>query len=368
MQLLCPDCQSAFAGATHCPSCGGRLISPQEAHLLRKKRKRPVPKTVEPTAAGRVAVGVLVALGGYLGLREWLSAGLIGAGIAGEEWWATDTAEWVTLGMRAAAAAVGGMVAGAGRAGGWMTGILTGSVAGGLLLAADVAAHPAGPGPIAYLAAAAAAVAGLVAGTIGTFVWPAPVDLPRSQVGSRGSSLLRLAQEQEEARKGRPTQWLRIVIGVSIAFSGIVAADVLRQGLTQGSAGALHMGSAFQAPIVCLELAAAVIFFGGAAAGASTGAGTRHGLITGLLAAVAAAVITATRHPNIFPAVEGFFWVTNVPTENVRESASLGELFVAVWAVAALGGWFGGQLLPPLASKAQLRRLGSGEHPIVQID
>ena len=49
MQLLCPDCQTAFAGATHCPKCGGRLISPQEAHLLRKIRKTPAPAAVEPT-------------------------------------------------------------------------------------------------------------------------------------------------------------------------------------------------------------------------------------------------------------------------------------------------------------------------------
>src|SRR2546421_532695 len=98
MQLLCPECQAAFAGATHCPSCGGRLISPQEAHLLRKKRKPVAPKSGEPTAAGRVAVGVLVALGGYLGMREWVSAGLVGAGVAGEDWWSTGTALWITLG------------------------------------------------------------------------------------------------------------------------------------------------------------------------------------------------------------------------------------------------------------------------------
>lgn len=368
MQLLCPDCQTAFAGATHCPKCGGRLISPQEAHLLRKKRKRLNPKPLEPTAAGRVAVGVLVALGGYLGLREWVAAGLKGASLAGDEWWATETASWVLLVMRAMAAAVGGLIAGAGRAGGWMTGILAGGVAGGLLLAADVAAHPAGPGPIAYLAAVAASIAGLVAGTLGTAFWPAPIDLPKSRSGSRGSSLLRLAQEQEEARKGRPTQWLRIVIGTSIAFSGIVAADVIRTGLTKGSAGALNMGSSFHAPIVCLELAAAVIFFGGATAGASTGAGTRHGLIAGIFTAIAIVVITVTRDPNVFPAVEGYFWVAGIPNENARDAKTLTELLLAVWAVSTLGGWFGGQLLPPLASKAQLRKLSNIDHAIVQID
>jgi hypothetical protein len=368
MQLLCTECQTAFAGASHCPVCGGRLVSPQEAHILRKKRRKAPPRISEPTAAGRVAVGVLVALGGYLGLREWVGAGLLGAGIAGDEWWETETAAWVTLGLRAASAIVGGLVAGAGRVGGWMTGTLAGCVAGGLLLSADVAAHPAGPGPIAYLGALAAAVAGLVAGTLGTFLWPSPVELPRATSGSRGSSLLRLAREQEEARKGRPTQWLRIVIGVSIAFSGIVAADVVRTGLSKGSIGNLHMGSAFHAPVVCLELAAAVIFFGGATAGASTGAGVRHGVIAGLLAGIAAVAITATRHPNVFPAVEGYFWLSNIPNENIRDTAALLELLIAVWVVTVIGGWFGGQLLPPLASKAQLRRLGSGEHPVVRID
>ncbi len=323
---------------------------------------------LEPTAAGRVAVGVLVALGGYLGLREWVVAGLLGAEIAGEEWWSTDTAAWVMLGMRVAAAVVGGVVAGAGRIGGWMTGILAGGVSGGLLLAADVTAHPAGPGPVAYLAALGTVLAGLVAGTFGAIIWPAPVDLPKSRVGSRGSSLLRLAQEQEDARKGRPTQWLRIIIGMSIAFSGIVAADVVRAGLTKGSGGALHMGSVFHAPIVCVELATALIFFGGATAGASTGAGVRHGLIAGLLAAVAIVVLTATRDPDIFPAVEGFFWVTNIPNENIRETGSLAELLVAIWGVCTLGGWFGGQILPPLATKAQLTRLGSLDAHVVQID
>src|SRR5262245_29107742 len=168
MQLLCPDCQTAFAGATHCPKCGGRLISPQEAHLLRKKRKTPAPRAVEPTAAGRVAVGVLIALGGFLGLREWLAAGLAASGTAGDEWWATLAAAWATLGLRAAAAFAGGLVAGAGRIDGWMTGGLTGCVAGGLLLAADLTAHPTGAGLVGYLTATAVAVAGLASGALGS--------------------------------------------------------------------------------------------------------------------------------------------------------------------------------------------------------
>jgi hypothetical protein len=296
-----------------------------------------------------------------------LVAGLAGAQIVGDGWWSTETAGWVTLGMRAAAAAAGGLVAGAGRASGWMTGLLSATIAGGLLLATDVAAHPAGPGPVAYLAVLATAIAGLIAGTLGTVIWPVPVEMPMSRTGSRGSSLLRLAQEQEDARKGRPTQWLRVFIGVSIAFSGVVAADVMRTGLTKGSAGALHMGSAFHAPIICLELAAAAIFFAGATAGASTGAGIRHGLLAGFFAAVAVVALTVLRSPFLFPAVEGYYWVANVPNENVRDTGALAELLVSVWAICTLGGWFGGQLLPPLASKAQLQRLGSN-NAVVQVD
>jgi hypothetical protein len=172
----------------------------------------------------------------------------------------------------------------------------------------------------------------------------------------------------EEARKGRPTSWLRIIIGVSVAFSGVVAADVMRNLMTAGSAGALHMGSSFHAPVVCLELAAAVVFFGGAAAGAGTGAGVRHGVLTGLVTGIGTVILTATNTQSIFPAVEGFFWMVNIPSESVRTTASLAELFVAVWGFCALGGWFGGQLLPPLATPDQLRRLGGRDAFIVQID
>jgi hypothetical protein len=221
---------------------------------------------------------------------------------------------------------------------------------------------------VAYLAAAAVAAAGLLAGYVGALTWPAPIELPKPQAGSRGSSLLRLAQELEEARKGRPTSWLRIIIGASVAFSGVVAADVMRNLMTAGSAGALHMGSSFHAPVVCLELAAAVVFFGGAAAGAGTGAGTRHGVLTGLVTGIGTVILTATNTQSIFPAVEGFFWVVNIPTESIRNTASLAELFVAVWGFCALGGWFGGQLLPPLATPDQLRRLGGRDAFIVQID
>jgi hypothetical protein len=323
---------------------------------------------VEPTTAGRVSVGVLVTLGGFLGLREWVAAGLAGAGLAEDEWWATATAAWVTLGLRATAAVAGGLIAGAGRAGGWMSGALAGGVAGGLLLAADMTARPSGPGTVAYLSAAAVAAAGLLAGFIGSLTWPAPIDLPKPHAGSRGSSLLRLAQELDEARKGRPTSWLRIIIGACVAFCGIVGADVLRTGLSASSGGTLHMGSSFHAPIVCLELAAAVVFFGGTAAGASTGAGTRHGLLAGFAAAAGAVALTVTNTQSIFPAVEGFFWVIGVPTENIRHTTSLAELFVAVWAVCAVGGWFGGQLLPPLATPDQLRKIGGGDNAVVQVD
>src|SRR5437016_1584590 len=100
MQLLCPRCQSAFAGSSTCPRCGGRLISPQEAHVLSAKRKHAPLRGPEPTAAGRVLVGVLVALGGYVGLREWAAAWLAATGADGGDWWTGDTGGWATILVR----------------------------------------------------------------------------------------------------------------------------------------------------------------------------------------------------------------------------------------------------------------------------
>src|SRR5262245_19813259 len=78
MQLFCPACQAAFPGASRCPRCGGLLLMPHEVAPDAPHRTTEAPAPVSTTAFGRVAVGTVLALGLYLGLRN-LATGMLAA-------------------------------------------------------------------------------------------------------------------------------------------------------------------------------------------------------------------------------------------------------------------------------------------------
>ncbi len=343
MQLYCPSCQATYSAASRCPQCGDRLVTPAEAFAAIPDHVPPPPTLLRPTAGSRIAVGCVLAIGLYLGLREWA-----GAAFPDDGWWASTAGVAVTVCLRALGVLVGGLLAGAGRERGVTTGSAVGLVCGGLYLIADGVTGAdllAADGVVwAGLAVLAAAV-----GLIGSRVWPPPVDLPDHVPVQRSSSLVRLAEEGKKARAPRPTAWARVLLGVVLAVSGVATADTARSGLKKASAGMLNLGGPAHAPLVDLQLAALAIGLAGAVAGANTGAGLRHGLIVGLLAGGGVVGLAAAGMETVYPVTEGLLRMLGLPATDLAGGPAMIAVMLAVAGGCAAGGWFGGQLLPPLA-------------------
>jgi hypothetical protein len=347
MQLFCQSCQVAYAGISNCPKCGERLLAPQESFIFSGTPKDAQQEQVPATITARMGVGVAAGLGLYVGLRELASA--IGVlGFNGP----TDGA--VDFALRLFALLAGAILAGAGRKQGLPAGLGVGAVGGGLLLAADtyLAGGLAAAGWVAPAAAGVIAVLSGPAGAVGALVWPPEVELPKLDpavtASSRGSSLLRLAEETNERIQPRPTLWLRILAGAAVAAAGLMLSDDIRMWLNRGSAGLLQTGGLQRGPIVGFQIAVFLLALGGVVSAAGTGAGFRHGFLTGVLTAAVVYFVTLKRTES-FPAVDGYFITFGREVESIAAGKrAAAEVTGLVIGLSTLGGWLGGQLFPPL--------------------
>lgn len=346
MQLFCPDCQAAFAGASSCPKCGGRLLAPQESFVQAAVAPaEELPTPVQTTFLGRVLLGTIASLGLFLSLREFALA-FSGGGFI----------EVFTLcGIRYLAVAVGGLLTGAGRTNGSQPGFVSGLTVGALLTVHDVLSSGGNEywWPVG-LAVGFPLVAG-AAGWVGSRIWPAPVDLPDVAVpsavtASRASNLSRLTDGSEKRKGERPTVWLRILIGGLVAFAAIAASDPIRMFLANASRGIFNTGGYSRAAAVGAQLAAIVLVIGGMIAGAGTGAGLRHGFYTALFTAMIfyAAVLSRGAAAD-YPPVTGLFAYLDLTIDSFFAPQTVAIILAFLIGLITAGGWLGGQLFPPLA-------------------
>jgi hypothetical protein len=115
-----------------------------------------------------------------------------------------------------------------------------------------------------------------------------------------------------------------------------VWADVIRDFIVDASEGKLKIVTHMQANLVTLEISALAILAGAALAGSSTFNGLKQGLSVGCGAAIVLAVISIVNGPAVL-------------------SQFLLQL-ACVLCLGLVGGWFGGQLLPPVTPRQRLKR------------
>ncbi|HUR54322.1 MAG TPA: hypothetical protein VMZ71_09335 [Gemmataceae bacterium] len=348
MQLFCPVCQAAFPAASRCPKCGGLLLMPQEAVESRPRFGAP-PEEIRPTSLGRILVGTIITLGLYLALRKMANAWVLAHQVDPEAWWASADGLAAAFTAQGFAAVVGAVLAAAGRGGGFAVGAAVGSVCGGLFLAVELVTGATGRDIVFYLQPPILALAGGVAGAISTRIWIAPplldMPVPAAPPGSKLSSLQ--FSKEEIGEKGRPTEWVRILVGAGVIVIGFLAAEQVRYFAQKYSGGMLQVQSISQGEFMSWQLALLVILFGGGVAAAGTGAGIWHGALAGLLGGAAAVGLNAQRGGPNQPST---YWLEKLslsglpPLDTYVIIAIGGGVFLA----AVVGGWLGGQLLPPL--------------------
>ncbi len=347
MPLFCPACQAAFPGASRCPRCDGLLLAPQETPDDGPAAARPEPLG-PPSLLNRLTLGVLSALGVYMGLRRVASAAVLAAEPDPAAWWASAGGTVTIFGVQALAAFVGGLLAGSARSRGMFVGFAVGGLCGGLLFASEVLAGAPTHMLALYLQPPLLALLGGAAGAVGGRVWPAVPELITPAPATKTLSSVRLLIESDPIDPGKPTLWLKVFLGAAIMAGGVLMADRARMGIQRASAGALRVESVGQGKFVSWQLATLLAAAGGAVAAASTGAGARHGLYAGLLAGAGVAVVLGTRGGDLPPQVSYTLDQFSLPSNSFDGPNGM-AIALSVLAVGLVGGWLGGQLFLPLA-------------------
>lgn len=343
MYLFCPRCNTQHLSSSRCPRCSSRLLAPAEASdllLMQRAGTQPPPPST-PGFGGRIVVGTLVALGLHLAFQEWVYAAIAAVGV-------TDVGGelWIGYALRVVGALVGGVLAGAGRSRSFGTGAFVGAACGVAWLAVD--AYPDVTFDVVRLSAAGALVLlGGVVAVIGGVIWPPPVEVKPPEA-SHNSSLFKLKADDGKRRRRRPVAWIRVVIALSVAVTGVLAADYIRLGLTKmpkGTFNNLTMTARTDA-----ILAGFIGIVAGVVAGATSSRGWREGAIAGMGAALATVGISAALPDG--PPIPVQFVVDQAGVE--ANAGGLALAGVVLFVIVTAGGWFGGQLLPALRRKQRL--------------
>jgi len=344
MYLFCQNCQTQFPAAGNCPRCSSRLLSPGEILEAGTSAPRGPAKAPVATLGGRVAVGCVIALGAHLGLREW-SMVLLNAVEA-----SVATVFVVNLILRVIAGFLGGMFAGAGRQAPFGGGLAVGVAGGFAWLIVDSF-------PDVKIDLITIGLTGLICGTsglaslLGSRVWPPAVILEEPE-DSRGSSLMKFLPASKQRDTRRPTHWWKILLACFLVLFAIVVSDYIRMGLTKLPAGLLQNfgGSGSAVSRIDFEIALLGMVLGTFVSGLNTGAGLRHGLYTGILMSIAVVAMYAIQGEGVYPALD--FIAEHMESETPTKLVlALGSLF---FLAGTVGGWMGGQLMPPLSRRVRL--------------
>ena len=349
MQLYCPACKTAAAAAERCTRCGERLVAPSElTSLSRDQLADAPPDLIQTTTLGRVVVGVVVALGLCVSLRE-LSLGAAAAADLSDAA-NSGVGNWL---LRAVSILAGALLAGAGRLNGVATGGATALTCVVLLVGLDFLAAVKTGQPEGVIAGGVC-LAALAAGRIGSTVWPAAVPLPPSKIQSRGSSLIPL-KDDDDGPRPVALSWARVGLGVAVAVVGVLISDGVRTGLRSVAGQGLFLGSPTQSAAVDFFLGGVAIMLGGVVAGGGSGAGLRHGVVMGVIAAAGLATLSLAGKESAIVPLTGLLEVVGYPSESPRTANGLVVVVAGVTTLGALSGGFGGLLLPRLAVKSRRR-------------
>jgi hypothetical protein len=330
MAMVCPECGKTYEQRLHCQLCGVRLVF----HDVRRRFRLALPSgRWRQSAWGRVAIGLFLAQGLLYALRQLLAGLLLGLQGPGDpqETWATPAGLVLLEGLRLATLLVGAVFA----AGGHRQGLLLGSVVGAANAALTLLLQP---GPAHAVSALEMygqpllqGAAGALGGWLGCLVWkPLPVHERVAEPPKR-----QRARHRRRLSLGGRIAWLRVAVGTGIAVAGSLSAAALFDWAIDASAGRLGTTDEMQDRFIAWEIKALALLLGGTFAGATTFNGLKQGLAVGAASGAILLGIETGRHP-----------------QGVQVAALT---LVSTLTLSLAGGWFGGQLFPPVV---KLRRKG----------
>jgi hypothetical protein len=325
MAMVCPQCSGTFEQRLQCPTCGIRLLY-QVTPVRSARATAGEGAQWQQTPWGRILIGLLLAQGLYYGLRHLCTAGLLATHDEASRT-ALDSLTGLVLiqALQGASLLVGGILAGAGRRQGVIFGAVVGVWNGVIsVLVASATGHQLTAvtfysQPIMHTAF------GAMGGFVGSLVWrPLPTLAP---VGTRRSGPLLKTSKKTTFLDG-PVAWWRVIAGGAVAVGGTIWAKLILDMVLESTEGALSIDSHMQAQLATFEITALAMLAGSALAGATTANSLKQGLFVGL---GASAVMLGIRLAASQFALQPLIFMASTSV-----------------ALCMAGGWFGGQLFPPI--------------------
>ncbi len=338
MSMICPQCQATYEQRLKCPTCEVRLIYAGPKAALEKSAKAVSPLQ---TSWGRMFLGILLAQGLYFGLRKLCLAGLLAFGESLQNQVMTALYGLILLqAIQLVSLIVGATLAGAGQRWGFVLGAIVGLFNGILSYVFQDT-----PGQIGSLAALFGmplvhTVFGGVAGHIGSSIWKplAPPDEPKAAIIFE-KRLIGPSRTHPSSFSG-PVSWLRVAFGAAFAVSGTLFAKKILENVVDVSEGKLTTDSYLQVELITWEIRALAILLGSALAGSATANSLKQGFAVGL--SVSVVHLIGALGTQALPMDQAILTIT------------------CALALGILGGWFGGQLLPPYLGTWRTRHRGPG--------
>jgi hypothetical protein len=311
-----------------CPTCGTELMDEAVGPMSVPGRIVYV-EPDGPSFVRRGLLGGIILLGLYQGLKHLSLAGaIVYAGIDA----LPDDAQICLIVVSTFAAAI---AAGTVNRRAEVMGLLIGLSAAGSFFGPDLAASVIPHEEWLIGVPTLLLLVGVGGGTIGRLLMPPAPRLPK--FGHQDSTFVTAAKEPRAQ-----LNWWRVILGTVPVVAGTMYADDLRNVLLTALAGS--GGSFGSARLVAWQITVLTSLAGGLLAGANTRGGFRQGLVTGGLGGIGSAFAVSSRGAEKSLVVE--FWLEQL---NMNEASPVvfAAMAGAVWTATTIGGWLGGQILPP---------------------
>jgi hypothetical protein len=287
----------------------------------------------QQTPWGKIVIGLILAQGLSFGLQQVLTAGFLVGG-DGENPWNTLLGIVLHHAVFAIGLLIGGGLSGAGQSRGIIYGAFVGLVSGLVSLLIHKYRGESFSSMSIYVEPLMHLAAGALGGALGMLIWrPAPkIDLESS--GSTTTVPLTFGLGLGKMFAG-PIHFGRVCAGAFVVVVGVVWSHAILEFVLRASN--LAPSSKLQAQLVSMEITALVALLGAGFAGATTRNGTKQGLCVGL--AASAIVLGVQISDPKFLLEAAIFTISGIIT------------------VSLIGGWFGGQLFPPIDPNRRRRGL-----------
>jgi hypothetical protein len=270
-------------------------------------------------------IGLILAQGLFYGLRHLLTGILLAAtGTEASALWDDMRHLLLLQAIQMLAVFAGGMLA----AGGQQQALLLGTMVGAWngVLSVLLRQNPAQELTMVALYGQPLlhAAFGALGGWMGSQIWQPIQPFAEIEIIPQRKKTKR----RNEALFAGRVYWFRVVAGSAFAVAGTLCATMLFQKVLDASGGALGTSDHLQDLIITWEIKALATIVGGGLAGATTSNGFKQGVFVGMGSSLILIPLQA-------PVGDNWLQVAGLTA-------------VSTMCLTVIGGWFGGQLFPPI--------------------